>query len=41
MGDTINAGGGGGSLPEDATVPAGCALQDDAAVFLVQTTTLS
>mgnify|MGYP005811390217 CR=1 FL=1 len=41
VGDTINAGGGGGSLPEGATVPAGCDLADDGAVWLVQTTTLS
>lgn len=40
-GDTIVAGGGGGTLPEGATVPAGCNLADDAAVFLIQTTTLS
>lgn len=39
-GDTINAGGGGGSLPSDATVPAGCALEEGAAVFLIQTTSL-
>jgi hypothetical protein len=41
MGDTINAGGGGGSLPDDATIPAGCELEDGAAVFLIQTTALS
>lgn len=41
VGDTINAGGGGGSLPDDATVPAGCDLEEGAAVFLVQSTSLS
>lgn len=41
MGDTINAGGGGGSLPDDATIPAACGLEDGQAVFMIQTTSLS
>ena len=39
-GDTINAGGGGGSLPEGATVPEGCDLADGAPVWLIQTASL-
>ena len=41
IGATINAPGGGGTLPRDATVPAGCALPTDASVWLIQSPNIS
>ena len=41
VGDTINAGGGGGSIPRDATVPDSCDVPSDGAVFLIQSSSLS
>ena len=40
VGDTIHTGGGGASVPRDATVPDSCDVPSDGAVFLIQTTSL-
>lgn len=40
VGDTIEAGGGGGSITEDMTIPPGCSAAVGDPVFFVQSTSL-